>query len=300
MTSESYIEIRKAIALIIKGTEWEGHVYLVGGCVRDEIMGLNIHDIDLAIDLPNGGIRFVQWLAENHFTPKGRKPKIFEHFGTAKVRLKAFPKEEIDCVQTRKERYVYEEVPNPDKYFGNIEEDALCRDLTINTLFRNITTDELIDPLGKGLHDIENHIIRTPNDPDISLRDNAMHILRCIRFAVKYNWVLSSELLESMQRNVDIVATATTRRMINELLAILNLKEKKRALSLISKVGAMPVVEPYLQMIQKKRAEMAERDRKRKEKEKNKSQKEEEGKRPKKKRRKSKGKGKKKVQVKSL
>ncbi len=266
MTSENFIGIRKALAHIIKVTEWEGHVYLVGGCVRDEIMGQKIHDIDIAVDLPNGGIRFVMWLEKHNLTAKGRKPILFARFGTAKVRLRMYPKEEIDCVQTRKERYVYEDIPNPGKYFGSIKEDALCRDLTINTLFRNVSTDVLLDPTGKGLSDIENHIIRTPNHPDISLRDNAMHILRCIRFAVKYDWRISDELLECMKRNVDIVGTATAHRMTNELLAILSLKGKKRALGLISKVGAMKFVEPYFALLQKQNRKTKEQKEKEKEK----------------------------------
>lgn len=251
MTQEDYIGIRNTLAQIIKGTEWEGHVYLVGGCVRDEIMGEKIHDIDIAVDLPNGGIRFVCWLGKNKYTAPGKSTIIFEHFGTAKVRLQMFPKEEIDCVQTRKERYVYEEIPNPKKFFGTIKEDALCRDLTINTLYKNISTNELIDPTGMGLSDIENHIIRTPNTPDISLRDNAMHILRCIRFAVKYGWLISPKLLESMTRNVDIIKGATAYRMQNEMKAIIRLKNRRRAFGLIAKVGAMKFAEPYLLMIQK-------------------------------------------------
>lgn len=246
MTTENYIAIRTELARIIKDTLWEGHIYLVGGCVRDEIMNETIHDIDIAVDIPNGGIRFACWLEKNRLTAKGRRPIIFRHFGTAKFRLKKFPKEEIDCVQTRKERYVFEDNPDLKKYFGTIREDALCRDITINTLFRNVSTGELIDPLDRALHDIENHIITTPNDPDISFLDNAMHILRCIRFAVKYDWHISSELIESMKRNVDIVGTATANRMTNELMAIMKLKRKKRAFGLISKVGAMQFVEPYL------------------------------------------------------
>lgn len=250
MKSEKYIGICNALAQVIKGTQWEGHVYLVGGCVRDEIMSQEIHDIDIAIDLPDGGIRFVNWLSRNRLTAKGRRPIIFEHFGTAKVRLRMFPKDVIDCVQTRKERYVYEEKPVPEKYFGTVVEDAMCRDLTINALFKNVSTNVLIDPTGMGLSDIENHIIRTPNNPDISLRDNAMHILRCIRFAVKYDWQLSEELLESMKRNVDIVKEATAYRMKNELKAILALERKERALELIREVGAMDIVQPFLAIVQ--------------------------------------------------
>lgn len=250
MKSENYTGIQNELARIIRGTEWEGHVYLVGGCVRDEIMGDKIHDVDIAVDLPNGGIRFACWLGKNRHTAKGQRIILFEHFGTAKFRLKMYPKDEIDCVQTRKERYEYEEKPDLKKYFGTIEQDALCRDITINTLFRNLSTGALLDPTGKGLSDIENHIIRTPNDPDISLRDNAMHILRCIRFAAKYDWRISNELIDSMRRNVDIVATATPHRMTNEAIALLRLKRKKRAFGLISKVGAMPFLEPYLLKLQ--------------------------------------------------
>lgn len=259
MTNETYIGIQQTLARIVEGTEWEGHVYLVGGCVRDEIMQQGLHDVDLAITVPNGGILFAQWLQKQRLLCKGRKPLIFEHFGTAKFRLREYPKEEIDCVQTRKGRYVYEEIPKPLENFGTIEEDAACRDLTINSLYRNITTGELLDPTSLGIADIKNHVIRTPNDPDISLRDNALHILRCIRFAVKYDWYLSEELIESMKRNIDILQDATLHRMTKELIAIMALKRKKRAFGLISHIGGMQFVEPYIKVVhelqQQRRAE---------------------------------------------
>lgn len=216
--------------------------------MRDERMQHEIHDVDIAVTLPNGGIRFACWLNKKRLT--SRKPILFEHFGTAKFRLKAFPYEEIDSVQTRKGRYVYEEDPHPLENFGTIEEDAGCRDLTINSLYYNISTDELLDPTGMALSDIENHVIRTPNVPDVSLRDNAMHILRCIRFAVKYDWRLSDELLESMKRNVDIVGEATQHRMTKEVISILALEHRKTAFSLIKKVGAWELVEPFVIKVQ--------------------------------------------------
>ncbi len=248
MKSEIYHKMRRLIAKLIQGTEWEGHVYLVGGCVRDEIMQRKIHDIDLAVDLPNGGIRFAMWLYHQRYTASKRTPLLFIHFGTAKVRLRKFPRNIIDIVQTRKTRYTYEENPHPEDNYGNLVEDAGCRDLTINSLFINISTGQLVDPTGRGMHDIENQIIRTPNLPDISLRDNAMHILRCIRFAVRFGWTLEPKLIEAMKRNVDIMAEATTRRMTNELESILSLRHKDKAIALIRKVGAWPYVEPYIQI----------------------------------------------------
>lgn len=249
MTTETYIGIQHALAEIIKGTEWEGHVYLVGGCVRDELMHHEIHDVDIAVTRPNGGIRFAQWLHQHRLLARNRRPLTFEHFGTAKFRLRGYPFNEIDSVQTRKGRYVYEEEPHPLENFGTIEEDAQCRDLTINSLYRNITTGELLDPTGKGLSDIEAHVIRTPNVPDISLRDNPMHILRCIRFAVKYGWDLNDDLIESMKRNLDILEDATMHRMTKELNSILTLRNHKQAFDIISLIGAMTFVEPYIEIV---------------------------------------------------
>lgn len=68
MKSERYIEIKKFLGELIKGTEWEGHVYAVGGCVRDELMGSEIKDIDLCVSLPSGGVRFAEWLRDNGHT----------------------------------------------------------------------------------------------------------------------------------------------------------------------------------------------------------------------------------------
>ena len=255
MTAEQYTAITNTLAEIIRGTEWEGHVYAVGGCVRDKIMKHEIHDIDLAVTTPNGGILFSLWLWKHKLTARGRKPLTFEHFGTAKFRLRAYTLFEIDCVQTRKGRYVYEEEPKPLENFGTIEEDCMCRDLTINSLLINISTGELLDPTGRGLEDIHAHIIRTPNDPDISLRDNAMHILRCIRFAVKYGWALSPELMEAMKRNVDIVGEATTKRMVKELLSIMRLQDRDKAFEIIKEVGAWEYVEPYITLAKQAREE---------------------------------------------
>ncbi len=242
MKVEVYQNIQATIAQIIKDTKWENHVFLVGGCIRDHIMQRRINDIDIAVDLVNGGIEFVKWLEKRRLVARGRSVQIFKHFGTAKVRLRQFPEYVIDCVQTRKDQYIYEEEPCPEKNFGTIEEDAIRRDLTINSLYINISTGEQLDPTGMALHDIENHIIRTPNNPDITLTDNPMHVLRCIRFAVRYGWDLSPKIIEDLKRNVGILAEATEKRMLKECYAIIELTRKEKALELIDLIGATPYV----------------------------------------------------------
>ena len=63
MTTQLYIRICRYLRDKIAGTQWEGHVYTVGGCCRDLVLGLEIKDIDLAVDLPNGGVDFAEWLS---------------------------------------------------------------------------------------------------------------------------------------------------------------------------------------------------------------------------------------------
>lgn len=96
MTTEIYMRIREHLREIVRGTEWEGHLYAVGGCCRDEIMGLPIKDVDMTVDLPGGGIRFANWCFEHGYAV--HSPVIFPEYGTARLRLKDFPDEDIELV----------------------------------------------------------------------------------------------------------------------------------------------------------------------------------------------------------
>ena len=89
MKQEKYTQIKDYLRDLIKGTEWEGHVFAVGGCVRDEIMGQEIKDIDLCVSLPGGGVRFAEWLRDNNHALK--QVTIYLSYGTAMLHLKAFP-----------------------------------------------------------------------------------------------------------------------------------------------------------------------------------------------------------------
>ena len=242
MKQKQYIEIRHAIRGIIKGTEWEGHVFVVGGCVRDEIMGLDIKDIDMVIDMPNGGIQFAKWMYLNGYTMN--EPVVFQGFGTAMFCLKSFPEFEIECVQTRKEKYPDRRSRNPEVSHGTIEEDSFRRDLTINTLDINISTEELIDITGHGVDDIRNKIIRTPLDPDITYDDDPLRILRCIRFASRYGWQIEDRTYEGMKSNVHRLGIITMERVRDELDKMLTCKNPVMAMELLRKTGAMSHIIP--------------------------------------------------------
>ena len=179
MTINEYLLVIETLKEIIKGSEFEGHVYTVGGCERDKHLRRDIKDIDLVVDLEDGGIRFAKWLENNKHTIGSIV--IYERFGTAMFRLADFPNLELEVVQTRKESYNNVDSRNPDTSYGTIIEDCKRRDFTINALYHNISTNEDLDLTGLGLRDIKDEIIRTCGDPDIIFTDDPLRILRAVR-----------------------------------------------------------------------------------------------------------------------
>ena len=208
-------------------------------------MGSEIKDIDLCVSLPSGGVRFAEWLRDNGYTQKG--VTVYPNYGTAMLHLKAFPEIELEFVQTRKEKYIDHTCRNPETAFGTIEEDCMRRDLTINALYSNVSTGEIVDITGKGVEDIKNHIIRTPNVPDVIYDDDPLRILRCIRFASRYGWEIETETYEGMVRNVHRLAIITKERVKDELDKMLTCAHPVMAMELLRKTGAMRYVIPELE-----------------------------------------------------
>ena len=180
-----FVTITEYIREIIRGTIYEGHIYCVGGSIRDLVMKKPIKDIDLVIDIENGGIEFAKFCMDSNLLT--HDVVIFERFGTAMFSFQAFPDEQIECVMTRGEKYPDRNSRNPETVFASIEDDCIRRDLTINALYYNISTCEIVDMVG-GLNDIENKVIRTTNEnPDIVMDDDPLRICRIVRFASRLN-----------------------------------------------------------------------------------------------------------------
>ena len=241
MTREDFLNITEYIGVLIRKTPFENHVFAVGGSVRDFYMGNDIKDIDLVIDLPHGGVDFANWCKEHGYT---NTVVIYETYGTAMFKFKKFHSEEIECVMTRGEKYIDKESRNPVTAFAPIEEDAIRRDLTINALYYNVSTGEILDLVG-GRSDIDHHIIRTTNqDPDVVFDDDPLRILRVIRFASRYGWEIEKRTYKSMQKNVRRLKIITKERIQAELNKILTCKHPVMGVELMHKIGAMQYVIP--------------------------------------------------------
>lgn len=244
MTTELYHNICDYLSQLIQGTEWEGHIYAVGGCCRDEIMGLPIKDLDIAVNLPDGGVRFALWLYQSGYL--NSTPTLFRQYGTAKLNLLKFPDDEIELVQTRKEKYTDHNSRNPETAFGSMAEDCHRRDLTINSLYYNITEHTYIDLTGYGIDDIRKHVIRTPDNPDTTYDDDPVRILRCIRFASRFGWDIRPDVYKAMVRNVHRLRIVSVERIRGEFEKMLTCDDPIRALKLLRSTDAMRYIIPEL------------------------------------------------------
>lgn len=160
MTKDEFYKIVLYLKKLIQGTKFDGKTYVVGGAVRDLYMGKDINDIDIVVELPNGGIELAEWMEENDHTCGS--VVTYPTYGTAMFRLKDFSNVEIECVHTRKEQYKDKNSRNPETEYGTLYEDIMRRDFTCNTLLYDITNCQVLDLTGKGIEDIKNKIIRSP------------------------------------------------------------------------------------------------------------------------------------------
>lgn len=236
MHRKQFIKITNQLSKILKGTEFEGHVYAVGGSVRDYVMYNEIKDIDLVLDIPNGGIKLAEYLEkQGHLV---YPPVIYPTYGTCQFRLKMFPKHELEAVHTRGEQYHDKNSRNPETFFSSIEDDAVRRDLTINALYYDIFTGNIVDPTGFGFDDINNRVIRTSNqDPNVVFNDDPLRILRVVRFAAKYNWTIEKTTFAGMIECKDRLDIISKERIMTEFVSMLNTKHPDYAALLLFKLG---------------------------------------------------------------
>ena len=221
MTKNTYHKICKHIRGIIKNTIYENHVFTVGGCNRDIIMSRDPHDIDICIDLVDGGLNFAQFLYNLGYLKN--EPALYPTYGTSSFVLTKFPNITIEAVMTRKEQYKNTDSRNPETVFGTIDEDALRRDLTINSIYYNISQKSYYDP-NNGIRDINNKILQTPQNPEIIFEDDPLRILRVIRFKLKYpNFTISTSLSNTIIKKRHRLCILKQERITEEINKILQL-----------------------------------------------------------------------------
>ena len=220
--------------------------YLVGGYVRDIFLDQPSDDIDCVV--VGSGIKIATELKKR----LGKKAylSVFKNFGTAQVKVMSSgnrPPVEIEFVGARRESY-QRDSRKPIVEDGTLEDDQNRRDFTINAMAICLNKDrfgELVDPFG-GLDDLWDGIIRTPLDPDITFSDDPLRMLRCIRFATRFNFLIEDETFQALERNTERLKIISKERISEELNKILMTKTPSRGFVDLQRSGLLQFILPEL------------------------------------------------------
>lgn len=209
------------------------HCYLIGGFVRDKLLGRPTKDVDVVCD--GDGIALAHAVAA--LLPHRPQVNFFKTFGTAQFRHHGF---DVEFVGARKESYTSDS-RKPHVVPGTIEDDQLRRDFTINALAISLNEydhGKLIDPFG-GIADMENKIIRTPLDPDITFSDDPLRMMRAIRFANQLGFTILPPIFEAISRNCERIKIISQERITDELNKIMATAKPSVGLDLLYRSGLL-------------------------------------------------------------
>ncbi len=224
---------------ILRGGGFEA--YFVGGCVRDKLLGRKPEEYDIATSAtPDEVIRTFR-----------KTRKIGVKFGVVLVGLGGFWFE----VATFRKDIGYSDGRHPDKIEpGTIEEDAQRRDFTINGMYLDPFTNEIIDFVG-GLADIESRVIRAIGEPEERFSEDHLRMLRAVRFYAQlldYGFKVDEKTVEAIKSQADKISQISTERILEELKKMFEASGRAEGLKLANEVGLIDVIFPEIKELKSK------------------------------------------------
>ena len=215
--------------------------YVIGGFVRDILLDRN-HKKDIDIVAVGSGIELALKVSE--LLSNKPKVQIFKNYGTAMLRYKEM---DIEFVGARKESYTHDS-RNPLVENGTLKDDQERRDFTINAMafsLNSVDFGDLVDPFN-GVTDLENKLLKTPLDPDITYSDDPLRMMRAIRFATQLNFEIESESLSSIAKNKDRINIISGERIVDELNKILSSEKPSIGFLHLFQTGLLDLILPEL------------------------------------------------------
>ena len=214
--------------------------YVVGGYVRDLFLERPSNDIDVVV--VGSGIQVADALKKT----LGKKAHIsvFRNFGTAQVK---YQDTEVEFVGARKESYSHNS-RKPHVEDGTLEDDQNRRDFTINAMAVCLNADrfgELVDPFD-GIYDLEDGIVATPLDPDVTFSDDPLRMMRCVRFATQLNFQIEPETYKALARNADRLKIISGERIADEMNKIMLSKHPSSGFYYLKDTGLLNIIMPEL------------------------------------------------------
>lgn len=216
--------------------------YVIGGYVRDFMLGQESKDIDVVV--VGNGPDFAQEFAK---TAGAKDVRIFKNFGTAMVNVEGI---EVEIVGARKESYSRGS-RKPDVEPGTLKDDQLRRDFTINALGISLNTDrgKLIDPFN-GIEDLHAGLIRTPQDPFQTFSDDPLRMMRAARFASKLGFKLVPETFNAIKKMASRIEIVSPERIAVEFNKILLSDRPSVGLKILFSTGLLKHIFPELHRLQ--------------------------------------------------
>ena len=212
--------------------------YVVGGYVRDYYLHRPCTDIDVVV--VGSGIEIAEALGKELKT----KVSVFKTFGTAMLHADGY---EVEFVGARKESYTFDS-RKPTVEPGTLEDDQRRRDFTINAMAWCLNGDrfgELVDPF-EGMFDLEDCIIRTPCDPDITFSDDPLRMMRAVRFASQLGFDIEEETFDAITRNKERIKIVSKERIMTELNKIVLSPVPSMGFDLLDVSGLLEIIFPEL------------------------------------------------------
>ena len=214
--------------------------YLIGGYVRDLFLERPSKDIDVVV--VGSGIDVATALVKE--LGRGAHLSVFRNFGTAQVKWHGM---EVEFVGARRESYSRDS-RKPVVEDGTLQDDLERRDFTINAMGICLNADsfgELIDPF-YGQEDMEDRIIRTPLDPDITFSDDPLRMMRCVRFATQLRFRIDEDTFDALCRNRERIAIISKERIIDELNKIIMSPVPSIGFVELQRSGLLEIIFPEL------------------------------------------------------
>jgi len=224
--------LAKRIVAELRGA---GHqAFLVGGCVRDVLLGMPAKDFDVATDARPE--RILQL-----FPGSGQ---VGAHFGVVLVREGPTQVE----VATFRSDLEYTDGRRPDgvHFESDPRQDVLRRDFTINGLLMDPTTGEVLDFVG-GRTDLENRLVRSIGDPDARFREDHLRLLRAVRFAARLNFQIAADTFQAIRREHELILTVAAERVRDELVRILTEGGARRGFEMLDATRLLEVLLPEVE-----------------------------------------------------
>lgn len=225
------------------GEELGKPVFVIGGYVRDAILQRTSKDIDFVI--AGSGIELAELVAKKL---GATKVSFFKTYGTAMINHKGF---DLEFVGARKESYSRES-RNPIVEDGTLEDDQKRRDFTINAMAISLNKDNygtLIDPFG-GIEHLEEGIIKTPLDPDITFSDDPLRMMRAVRFASQLNFNIDAEVFNALKVNKDRIEIITQERITDEMNKIILSNHPSIGFKSLFSSGILQIIFPEMAHLQ--------------------------------------------------